>query len=100
MEHIDLRELYREDCYKQLLQAYLELYFDTHDGKKVIELYDCDGCGLLDPTFNVVYRQFIYKVINMFNYEVVDKFVKEKHEEFERKRIERNCEDEEGENND
>lgn len=99
MFKIDLKELGKLDCYEQLLQAYLELYFDTYEGKRIIELYDCDDCGLLDPAFNGVYRQFIYKVINMFNYEIVDNFVAKKHEEYERNRIEQECK-EEGESDD
>lgn len=99
MSNVDLRELGKFDCYEQLLDAYLELYFNTYEGKRVIELYDSDYCGLLDPSFNGVYREIIYKVIKMFNYEAVDNFVKKKHEEYERKCIEEQCK-EGGETND
>ena len=99
MLNVDLRELGKLDCYEQLLQAYLELYFDSYDGKRIIEMYDDSECGLLDPAFHISYREFMYKVIKMFNYETVDNFVKKKHEEYERKRIEEQCK-EEGDSND
>ena len=94
-----LRELGKLDCYEQLLQAYLELYFDTYVGSRIIELYNINGCGLLDSCTVLSYREFLYKIINKFNYEIVANFVKKKHEEYERNRIEQECK-EEGESDD
>lgn len=98
MLNVDLRELGKFDCYDQLLEAYLELYFEKYDGLRIIETYDAGGCGLLDAAYFSNYREYLYEVIKKFNYEVVDAFVKKKHEEYERKRIEESKE--EGDTND
>ena len=100
MYNVDLRELGELDCYEELSQAYLELYFACYNGTRIIELYNSDDCGLFDTGIMLSYREYLYKIIKMFNYGIVDKFVAKKHEEFERKRIERNCEEEEGETDD
>ena len=81
----------------ELINGYLDLLFGDYNGRQAIEDYDSYGNALLDSCRYTSSRSHIMQALQILPLDIVDKYLRSKHEEYERKKQEAK---EEGESDD
>ena len=81
----------------ELINAYLDSIFRGYEGREAIEDYNSDGNSLLDSCNYLSARKLITQVLQVLPLDIVDNYLRSKHEEYERKKQEAK---EEGESDD